>query len=252
MKMDGLREKIKIAAVSYLNTKPLTYGLESGELKDSIELKFFYPSEVAIRLLENKADIALLPVAALLSLNEYYIISDYCISTEDEVASVCLFSDVPLDEIKTILLDYQSRTSVALLKILIKDYWNITPKLVNGKEGFESEIGGTTAGLIIGDRALKRRKHSKYIYDLGTAWKAFTGKPFVFAVWVANKKLDQRFLDQFNLANASGLNHINQICKEIDFPDYNICDYFTRNINYYLDDEKRASVFDFLKRIQEK
>ncbi|MBU3714213.1 MAG: menaquinone biosynthesis protein [Ferruginibacter sp.] len=246
-----MKDKIKIAAVSYLNTKPLTYGLERGDIKDLIELDFYYPSEVAIRLLENKADIALLPVEALLSLNEYHIISDFCISTEGEVASVCLFSDVPLDQIQKIYLDYQSRTSVALLQILLYEYWNISPVLVKATEGYETKIAGPAAGLIIGDRALKQRKKSAYIYDLGTAWKAFTGKPFVFAVWVSNKQLNKAFIEIFNQANKEGVKNIKLIASKVDFSEYDLYDYFSRNISYELNEEKKEAITYFLKRIKE-
>ena len=251
MKIEEVRKKINIAAVSYLNTKPLTYAFESGELKDLIQLDFYYPSEVATRLIENKADIALLPVEAILSLPEYHIISDYCISTEGEVASVCLFSDVPLENIKTILLDYQSRTSVALLKILLKEYWKISPDLIKASEGYESKISGTTAGLIIGDRALNQRNISKYIFDLGSAWKKFTGRPFVFAVWVANKQLDSNFIEIFNRVNQEGIKNIEKLSSEINFPEYNLHEYFTQNISYTLDDEKRAALTFFLEKIKE-
>jgi len=244
-------DKIKIAAVSYLNSRPLTYALESGEIKNLIQLDFFYPSEVASRLIDNRADVALLPVEALLSLKEYHIISDYCISTEGEVASVCLFSEVPLENIQTVLLDYQSRTSVALLKILLRDHWKISPELINAYEGYESQITENTAGLIIGDRALKLRKKSKYIYDLGTAWKELTGKPFVFAVWAANKKLDNQFIELFSLANQEGLKNIEKISSEIIFPEYDLHQYFTNNISYLLDDKKRLAISYFLEKVKE-
>ncbi len=91
------------------------------------------------------------------------------------------------------MLDYQSRTSDDLLKILIKEYWKINPVFEETSGEYQSKISGTTAALIIGDRALKQREISSYIYDLGLEWKKFTGLPFVFAAWVSNKKLDIRF-----------------------------------------------------------
>lgn len=251
MNTEAVNEKIKIAAVSYLNSKPLTYAFTTGKIKDFIELDYFYPSQVAAQLINKKVDIALLPVEALLSLKEYHIISDYCISTEGEVASVCLFSDVPLEKIQTVLLDYQSRTSVALLKILLKDYWKKTPELINASEGYESQIAGTTAGLIIGDRALRQRKKSNYIYDLGKAWKEMTGKPFVFAVWAANKQLGKDFIELFNRANQEGIKNLEKITSEIFFPEYDLQQYFTNNISYELDDKKRESISFFLNRMKE-
>ena len=151
-------------------------------MQDEIELIIDYPANIASHLLHNRIDIGLVPVAIIPSLKEHHIISDYCIGCDGEVASVCLFSDVPLLEIETILLDYQSRTSVALLKILLQEHWKISPKLIAGTTHYEQDISGTTAGLVIGDRAFTQRLQSGYMYDLGSAWKEMTGLPFVFAV----------------------------------------------------------------------
>ena len=99
-------------------------------MQDEIELNFEYPSKVAAQLLNDEIDIGLVPIAVIPSLKTPHIISDYCIGTEGEVASVCLFSEVPIDQITSICLDYQSRTSVVLLKILLKKYWKISPQLI--------------------------------------------------------------------------------------------------------------------------
>ncbi len=111
--------KIRVGAVSYLNTKPLVYGFDNGLMKDDIELSFEYPSLLAEQLKNDEIDIGLIPVAAIPSLPESHIITNVCIGASGSVASVCLFSDVPIEEIKFIYLDYQSRTSVALLKVLL-------------------------------------------------------------------------------------------------------------------------------------
>ncbi|MCY7292468.1 MAG: menaquinone biosynthesis protein, partial [Ferruginibacter sp.] len=206
-----METRIRVAAVSYLNTKPLIYGFEKGLMKEEIELITDFPANIADMLLHDEVDISLVPVATIPFLKEYHIITDYCIGTTGEVASVCLFSDVPLHEIKTILLDYQSRSSVGLLKILLKDYWKIKVELVSASAGYEDKITGTTAGLVIGDRAFIQRKKSNYIYDLGTAWKEMTGMPFVFAAWIANKKLSETFITNFNAATSEGLNNLSEI-----------------------------------------
>jgi len=193
-----LAQKLKVGAVSYLNTKPLIYGFEHGKMRDEIELVIDYPANIASHLLHNRIDIGLVPVAIIPSLKEHHIISDYCIGCDGEVASVCLFSDVPLQQIETILLDYQSRTSVALLKILLQEHWKTSPKLIAGQAHYEQEIAGTTAGLVIGDRALTQRLHSKYIYDLGSSWKEMTGFPFVFGDLVSNKPGFEAIIAAFN------------------------------------------------------
>src|SRR3981081_883007 len=110
--------KIKCGAVSYLNTKPLVYGFQQGFMNDSMELTEDYPSRIATMLLNDEIDVGLVPVAIIPRLKEHYIIGDYCIGADGEVASVCLFSDVPIGEVEEVLLDYQRRTSVRLARIL--------------------------------------------------------------------------------------------------------------------------------------
>ncbi|MEO6490832.1 MAG: menaquinone biosynthesis protein [Ferruginibacter sp.] len=242
-------KKIRVGAVSYLNTKPLIYGFEMGNMANQVELFFDYPANIANMLLKDQIDIGLIPVAVIPILKEYHIISDYCIGASQAVASVCLFSDVPLTDIKLILVDYQSRTSAALLKILLKDYWNIEPELKETHEGYQEMIQGTTAGLIIGDRALKKRATSKYIYDLAEAWQNMTGLPFVFAAWVANKKMPVTFVDAFNKTTGMGLDHIIEIVAKHAFAEYDLDLYYTTNIDYFLDAKKVKGMDLFLSKL---
>ncbi len=240
---------IKVGAVSYLNTKPLIYGFEQGLMQDEVKLVIDYPANIASLLRNDEIDIGLIPVAAIAELATPEIISDFCIGSDGEVASVCLFSDVPLNEIETVVLDYQSRTSVELLKILLAEHWQITPALLNGHKDYEKEIAGTTAGLVIGDRALEQRFKSKYIYDLGFAWKAMTGLPFVYAAWVSNKKMSDGFLTNFNKANALGLVSIDTIVEQQQNKLYDLNLYFTQNISYRFDEHKKEGMQLFLNKI---
>ncbi|MEO7120247.1 MAG: menaquinone biosynthesis protein [Ginsengibacter sp.] len=244
-----MQTKIRVGAVSYLNTKPLIYGFEQGMMKEIVDLKIDFPSKIATMLLEDKIDVGLVPVAIIPEMKEHHIISDYCISCDGEVASVCLFSDVPLDKIEKILLDYQSRTSVELLKILIKQYWKIEPVLEETSGEYQSRISGTTAALVIGDRALIQRKISPYIYDLGLEWKKFTDLPFVFAAWISNKKLNNDFINSFNEANGAGLNKIETVVKANPFSEFNLNDYYTKYISFQLNEAKREALKLFLQKI---
>ncbi len=243
--------KIRVGAVSYLNTKPLLYGItRSAALMEQMELVIDYPSRIANLLKEGKLDIGLVPVAIIPRLKEWHLVGDYCIGAEGPVASVCLFSDVPVDEIDTILLDYQSKTSVALCKVLLKHYWKLNPLLEDAKEDFRNHIRGKTAGVVIGDRALEQRHVSPYIYDLAEAWITFTGLPFVFAAWIANKQLPEAFSALFNEANAIGLAHLNDVIAENPFAAYSLNKYYTENISYALTDEKRKGMKLFLEMIE--
>jgi chorismate dehydratase len=244
-----LVQKIKAGAVSYLNTKPLIYGFEQGKMKDEVELLIDNPANIAKLLLNNEIDIGLVPVATIPLLKEHYIVSDYGIACDGEVASVCLFSDVPLADVETILLDYQSRTSVALLKILLKEHWKILPQLVDGKNNFVQQIDGTIAGLVIGDRALLQRGKHKYIYDLGLAWKELTGLPFVFAAWVSNKKLPASFCEVFNDTTKMGLMHIEEIVAQNPFEAFNLEDYYNNCIKFRIDLRMHEALTLFLTKL---
>ena len=240
-------KKIKVGIVNYLNTRPLLYGINHSPVREAIELVEDYPSNIAMYLLEGKIDIGLVPVAVLPEMKEYHIYTDYCIGSNGPVASVCLFSDVPIDEVNTVLLDYQSRTSVALLKILLKNYWKITPQLIDTSSDYRSLIEGTTAGLVIGDRSFEQRKSSGYIYDLGEAWKKYTGLPFVFAAWISIHPLDDQFIKAFNNANRSGVENIRSIIETIPGSLFNLEEYFTKYISYELDHEKQKGLDRFLE-----
>ncbi len=246
-----LEQKVRVGAVSYLNTKPLVYGFEKGAMQHDIELIFEYPAKVAAMLLGNEIDVGLIPVAMIPRLKESHIISDFCIGASKPVASVCLFSQVPLQEVTRVLVDYQSRTSAALMKILLRHYWKISPQLIDTKDGYQENIKGTTAGLVIGDRALQQRMHSVFIYDLAEEWRTFTGLPFLFAAWVANKELPADFKEKFNTTTGEGLSHIEEIVAANPFPPYSLEEYYTNNIDYHLTADKKEAMKLFHRYIKE-
>jgi chorismate dehydratase len=242
-----VERKIRIGAVSYLNTKPFIYGLENSPIKDEIELILDYPSNLVEHLKKGEIDIGLVPVGALPGLGEYHIVSDYCIGTEGEVASVAVFSEVPMEEIEEVYLDYQSRTSVLLCKLLFEKHWKKQVKFIPAEdESYIEKIKGKTAGLIIGDRALMHRSKFPYIYDLGLGWKQMTGLPFVFAMWVSLKELDLSFEDKFNQSLSKGLSEFNSM-NESDYISFDVHKYITQNLSYILGDSKKNGLNEFIK-----
>lgn len=242
--------KIKVGIVNYLNTAPLIYGLENSPIKNEIELVPDYPSNLARDLKAKKIDLGLVPVAVIPDLEEWNLVGDYCIGCDGPVASVCIFSDVPMEEIETVMLDYQSRTSVELAKILLRDYWEKDVKLVPGAEDFRKDIRGKTAGVVIGDRALEQRKKSSYIYDLGETWKNHTGLPFVFAAWVGYHPFDEQFVAAFNEANAYGLKHLPQVIAGHPYNLFDLEEYYTKYISYELTAAKRKGLQKFLGHLK--
>jgi chorismate dehydratase len=243
----------KVSAVSYLNTLPFIYGLKTSELINSINLQLDYPAICADKLLNSEVDIALVPITVIPKLRHYHIISDYCIGSDGIVDTVCLYSDVPIEEIKSISLDYQSRTSVALLKILLKEYWQVKPELNNTELGFEDKIKGKHAALVIGDRAFELNTKHQYSYDLSAIWKEMTGLPFVFAVWVSNEKLPKDFIVAFNKALEIGLTDIDKAIA-LEGDNYSDCanpeDYLNHKISYLLDAKKQKGIALFLEKIK--
>lgn len=243
-------EKVKISAVSYLNSKPFVFGLQHSEVINRIDLSLDMPAMCASKLTSGMVDVGLVPVAAISKVQHAQVISDYCIASSGKVRTVVLLSHVPLNEIRTIVLDYQSRTSVMLVRVLAQYYWKITPLWVNGEPGFiESEQDPATAMVVIGDRVFENEKRFAFCYDLGEAWKEFSGFDFVFACWVANKPLDIDFISSFNKALGYGIKQLDQViidCSK-DYPHYPLAEYFYKNINFTLDDSKRKGMELFLR-----
>ena len=248
-----------IAAVSYLNTLPFLYGLENTpELKDIIQLHVDYPSLIADKLLNGQIDIGLVPIAILKDNPGLNFVVPWGIAADGPVASVKLFSGTPLADIQEIILDYQSRTSVNLVKVLAKFYWKINPRWTNAVQGFEKEPLNGKAAVIIGDRALKLLGKVKYEYDLAKEWKDMTGLPFVFAAWVSHRPVDEHFKTIFENALARGVNNIESVVKyysdhtEKIKPYFDPYYYLSRCIKYRLDDDSLRSVrlfFDFLQQL---
>jgi len=247
-----LDKRWRIGAVSYLNTRPLLLGMEQHPFKNRIDLIKSYPAKIAQDLLEDTIDIGLVPVAIMPLLTNPQIVSKYVIGSEGEVASVALFSQVPMEKIERVYLDYQSRTSVALAKVLLTQYWKKEVEFIAATEGYMDQISGTTAGVIIGDRALASLSRFNHIYDLGLAWKQHTGLPFVFAAWVANKPIPLEFIEAFDAANGYGLNHLEDVIALIPASEqvYDLHKYYTQNISYVLTPEKRAGLERFLEALK--
>ena len=241
---------MKISVVSYLNSKPFIYGLEQNpEPEWNVSLDI--PSECARKLADGEVDLGLVPVGSLLSVPGYKMVSPYCIGAVGKVDSVKLYSEVPVEKIENVLLDYQSRTSVNLVQVLARELWQIAPQWTGASPGFESAIGGTTAGVIIGDRTFSINGKFKYEYDLSEGWQQLTGLPFVFAVWASRKAVTPEFEERFTTALRYGLANMEAVIKVNagNYPDVDISRYLTKSISYRLDQEKQKAIELFLLKM---
>lgn len=248
-----MAKRYSVSIVSYTNTLPLRFGINNNEVFDEMDLQLDIPAVCAQKLIENKVDIGLVPVAVIPLLKEYYIISKYCIGCIDKVDTVKLYCHVLLGEILSISLDYQSRTSVMLAKVLCKNYWNIMPAFVSAEAGFENKIKGKDAAVVIGDRCFALNGTFPYEYDLAFEWKKYTKLPFVFAAWVSNKKIDADFINKLEGAMRYGIEHtVEAIESETNVKDKAmIKTYLTQRISYDLDEAKMQSMHLFLDLVKQ-
>ncbi|WP_295768606.1 menaquinone biosynthesis protein [uncultured Mucilaginibacter sp.] len=245
-------EKIRISAVSYTNTKPFLYGIQHTDIINQIDLSLDIPAECAQKLIDNKVDIGLIPVAATLSLPEWHLISDYCIGAVGAVNSVFIFSNCPIEGVKLLQLDPHSRSSNNLAKVLLKNYWKLQPHMVEGASNYGESEDANTAFVQIGDRTFGKTGNYAYVYDLAEEWAKFTGLPFTFAAWIANKPIPETFIQEFNKALQYGLDHREELFNKMEMrKDFDLRDYLLHKIDYPLTDKKREALHLFLKLIKE-
>jgi chorismate dehydratase len=249
-------DKIRISAVKYANTYPFMYGLTESGFDRKVILETDHPADCAAKLIEGRVDLGLIPVAVLPLMKEYHIISDYCIGANRNVRTVMLLSNCPFEDIKQIYLDYRSRSSVNLTKVLAKNSWKKEFTWVNTSKAFDFiNIGFNEAVVLIGDQCFEFENRFRYKTDLATEWKNFSGLPFVFACWASNKVLENDFIIEFNEALSLGVNNIDSVVEK--FGDSGIITgkilkkYLVENIDYNFNDEKKAGLKLFLELMGE-
>ncbi len=249
-------EKIRISAVKYANTYPFIYGLTESGFDKNVTLETDHPADCAAKLIAGKVDIGLIPVATLPLMSEYHIISDFCIGANGNVRTVMLLSNCPFNNIETVFLDYRSRSSVNLTKVLAKNFWNSEFRWMNTSKGFDfRNIGRNQAVVLIGDQCFEYEKSFSYKIDLALEWRNFSGLPFVFACWTSNKKLDRDFIAEFNKALSLGVKNIDAVVQKYGktgvISGSDLKTYLKENIDYDLNDDKKKAMKLFLELMGE-
>jgi chorismate dehydratase len=205
--------KLRIGAVSFLNTVPLVYGMQHGLGADRIDLSFGVPSNLAKRMRNRELDVALLPIIELASMPAHEIVPGLAIATQGKSASVLMISQRPVEVIRSVALDRESRTSNVLARVLFARHWKTTPEFSTGESGLAESLATHDAVIRIGDKALYEPVPADAIvYDLGEIWTASTGLPFVFAAWVAwPGKVDSEISQLLHSSYQQGSQHIKEI-----------------------------------------
>jgi chorismate dehydratase len=241
---------IKISAVSYTNTQPFIYGLRHTDIINKIDLSLDIPSDCAQKLIDDRVDIGLIPVAAIVDLPHWEIVSDYCIGADGPVNSVFLFCNCDIREVKKVQLDPESRSSNNLARVLLKNYWKLRPELIRNAEDYGQSTDADTAFVQIGDRTFGKKQQFKCVYDLAEVWKDFTGLPFLFAAWIANKPITQEFMNEFNQSLKYGLDNRAQVIEELPArSDFDLTDYLMHKLDFSLTGEKEKALKLFISYI---
>lgn len=207
--------RLRLGAVSYLNTKPLVYGLEAHA--DLVEVRFDVPAKCASLLHEGNVDLGLIPAIEYLR-GDYRIVPDVSIASDGDVATVAIFTRPPMSAVRSIALDLSSRTSVALTRILCATHWRIAPDFIPAEPDLDVMLARADAALVIGDPCFEIDATARGLtkIDLGAEWKAMTGLPFVYAMWVgrpgAGTAAQCRLLQQ---ARDQGVAHLADIARQV-------------------------------------
>jgi chorismate dehydratase len=243
------RGPIRIGAVSYLNARPLVLGLDEHPGRFSV--RYDVPSRCAALLHEGAIDLGLIPSIEYLA-GDYRLVPGIGVVSDGPVASVAIFTQVPVGRVRSIALDTSSRTSVALTRVLCARRFGIAPSFVQRGPDLPAMLEAADAALLIGDPALFADASALGVekIDLGAEWKALTGLPFVYALWTGRPGAigpsDIRLLQD---ARDRGIESSDEVAQAV-FPGDPVrqaagAAYLRRNIQHVVGDRELAGLTRF-------
>jgi chorismate dehydratase len=261
---------MRIGRIPYINCYPVYGAIDRGVVSLGAELVNGVPTDLNRRMSTGELDISVVSaVEYARDSARYLLLPDLAISCDGPVRSVMLFSRRPANQLgsRKVLVSRSSMTSVALLELLFENVWHASPRFVPGdaevRDVVESDNDDTDARLVIGDAALvlgnNQRDRYPYVYDLGQTWKDWTGQPFVFAVWVAQRTTN---VDQALNAHAKliasrdwGLGHLPELAKqahEATGVSRSVCEEYLSGLDYGLSYPHLAGLTEFYRRLVER
>jgi chorismate dehydratase len=243
--------RLRVSAISFLNTAPLMWDFEHGEaaerLRQDFDVGYTVPARCADDLKLGSADIGIIPAAAYTTIPNLVIIPDVAIASKNAVRSILLISKVPVEKIRSVAVDDSSRTSAALVEIFLRKFVGVDPGFSRQHPDLKTMLQWHDAGLLIGDPALLAEVKGLHVYDLAERWRHWTGRPFVFAFWAIRKAALATAAPDLNIARVfqqsrdNGVGHIPEITSawtsKLGLPEALIREYLTDNVNYALDAE---------------
>jgi chorismate dehydratase len=247
---------LRLSVVQYLNTVPLIWGMLHGEQRGKFDLQLTVPSGCADAIALRQADVGIVPCIEYQRIEDAVVLPGMSIASKREVKSVLLLSKMPLGQVQTVALDESSRTSAALVRILMQKFYSRRVSFSPAAPEPAAMLKNADAALLIGDPALTYQGPPAEVYDLAQEWRKFTGLPFVFAVWLGRADANlSSFRGDFAASLDFGLAHIDDIAAEyalkLNMTPSAVKVYLTQNIDYSLDEENQQGLKLFYKLAHE-
>lgn len=248
--------KLRVGIVDFLNSRPLAWGFLKGHHAELFRTSFHPPAMVAHLLAQGGLDVGLIPSVEVQRIPDLRVLPDLCVSATHEVRSVLLVSTCPVEEIRRLALDVNSRTSVALSRILCAERWGIDPEMVEHRPEIDRMLADADAALVIGDPALRVDRDRYLVIDLAAEWRALTGLPFVFAVWAVRGKVDVPDLAfYFKSSLRFGLQSMDTLVREsaaeLGMSSDTVRTYLTENLGFFLREPEREGLETFWRKAEE-
>jgi predicted solute-binding protein len=279
-------KKLRVSIVEFLNTAPLVWGFTDGPLVGRYDLSFTVPSLCAEALRNGQADIAIIPAVEYQRIPNLVLLPDMGVAAKGEVRSILLLAKKPVQLVKRLALDTNSRSSVALVRLLCRGLWNITPEFVDAAPDPSAMLAAADAALLIGDPALRVRiqmddLHTRqsaapgadccsgdgsdlpvpgvdtlFIYDVAQQWREMTGKPCVLAVWAGRPDaVTPEVVADFLASRDYGLSRIGDIAEgaslKLELPPNPLESYLRDSIDFSLDADNLAGLDLYFKKCAE-
>lgn len=245
--------KLRVGIVNYLNSKPLAWGFLKGHHANLFDPSYHPPALLARLLAEGGLDVGLVPSIEVARIPGLTVLPDLCVAADHEVRSVLLVARTPIEEIRRVAVDLNSRTSAALVRIVLADRHGLDPEYHEARPDIERMLADAEAALVIGDPALRVPRDRYLILDLAAEWRALTGLPFVFAVWAVRSEVDFPDLAfyfksslRYGLANLDIL--VRESAAELGLDSEEIRTYLTDNLRFFLREPERAGLAEFFSR----
>jgi chorismate dehydratase len=245
--------KLRVGIVNFLNSKPLAWGFLKGHHADLFAPSYHPPATVARLLGQGSLDIGLIPSIEVQRIPGLKVLPDLCIASRHEVRSVLLVARRPAAEIRKVALDTNSRTSAALLRVLMRERFHLDPEYIHAHPDPERMLAEADAALLIGDPALKVDRERYTTFDLAGEWHALTGLPFTFAVWAVRPEVTLPDLPfYFKSSLRYGLSSLDNVVREsaaeLSLETAEVRSYLTENLNFFLRRDELAGLTEFYRR----